>query len=63
MYNSEPLAYRGDKFGSSTGPLLYSDVNCGGWEKSIEECKKRKHLEIQCSHTMVAGVTCSDGEY
>ena len=56
----EPSAYRGDQFGSSTGPLFYSNVDCGGWEESITECRKKTHLEISCSHKAVAGVMCSD---
>lgn len=55
------MAFGGVHFGPSSGPLVYSDVHCGGWEKNIEECMKKSHLEIECSHRAVAGVMCSDG--
>ena len=40
---------------------MYSNVDCGGWESDIQECMKSNHLQIQCSHSAVAGVMCSDG--
>ena len=60
---SEHYTYGGNHFGASLGPLVYSDMQCEGWEKSIEECTKKNHLEIQCSHDTIAGVTCTDGGY
>ena len=62
MYFTEPLPFSGDHFGPSSGPVVYSDVHCEGWEKSFEECRKKRHLELQCSHRTVAGVMCSDGQ-
>ena len=62
LFVSEPLAFSGDHFGSSSGPLVYSNIDCGGWENSIEECVKKSHFDIQCSHRAVAGVMCSDGK-
>ena len=61
LFDAEPLAFSGNHFGSSSGPLAYSNIDCGGWETSIEECVKKSHLDIQCSHRAVAGVMCSDG--
>ncbi len=59
---TEPFAFTGDHFGSSTGPpIIYSNVDCGGWENSIQECVKKSHFDIQCSHRAIAGVMCSDG--
>ena len=58
---SEPLPFKGSHFGPSSGPIFYSDVQCEGWEKHFEECRKKNHLEIQCSHRTVAGVMCLDG--
>ena len=58
---TEPLPFLGDHFGPSSGPVVYSDVHCEGWEKNFEECRKKSHLELHCSHKTVAGVMCSDG--
>ena len=57
----EPLAFTGAEFGVATGPIVYSNVDCGGWENGITECMKSSHLNIQCSHSSVAGVMCADG--
>ena len=57
----EPMSFGGDRFGPSRGPIVYSNVNCGGWEESVVECAKTSHLGVVCSHDTVAGVMCSDG--
>ena len=62
-YYTEPLAFSGAQFGVAEGPIVYSNVDCGGWESDIQECMKSNHLQIQCSHSAVAGVMCSDGRY
>ena len=57
----EPIAYSGDEFGVATGPVVYSDVDCSGWENYLIECQKKNYLEITCSYATVAGVMCADG--
>ena len=57
----EPIAYSGDEFGVATGPVVYSSVDCGGWENYLIECQKKNYLEITCSYATVAGVMCADG--
>ena len=44
----EPIAYTADEFGVSTGPVVYSNVDCGGWENYLIECQKNNYLEITC---------------
>ena len=40
-------------------PIVYSNINCNGWEKSIAECSKTNYLHFTCSST--AGLLCPDG--
>ena len=56
----EPLAFSGFKFGEAVGPVVYSDVSCGGWEKSIKDCSKLEYEQFTCSYNTVAGVRCSE---
>ena len=58
----EPIAYTADEFGVSIGPVVYSNVDCGGWENYLIECQKNNYLEITCSYATVAGVLCADGQ-
>ena len=42
--------------------MVYSNVDCGGWENYLIECQKNNYLEITCSYATVAGVLCADGQ-
>ena len=58
----EPVAYSKSYFGAGDGPIIYSQVACGGWESDISECKKAEVLEFTCSRDKVAGMLCGYGE-
>lgn len=51
---------RGSKYGEGEGPIIYSVVNCGGWEGNITQCDKITYPS--CSRKNTAGVQCSSGE-
>ena len=56
---TEPFIYTDSKYGKGDGPIVYSNVNCYGWEKTLTECTKTNYLYFTCSDT--AGVLCPDG--
>ena len=67
MYNIllgvEPVAYYNSYFGAGDGPIVYSQVACGGWEDTFSECDKTEQFGFSCSRQKVAGVLCGFGEF
>ncbi|XP_011409399.1 PREDICTED: neurotrypsin-like, partial [Amphimedon queenslandica] len=57
----EPEAYFGSKFGVSIGPIVYSNIKCGGWETSLDECAKTNYVNFTCPGDRIAGAFCLDG--
>ena len=58
---TEPTVYTNSKFGDGYGPIVYSNLQCEGWEKGIIECPKYEYLQFTCSRSSVSGVLCHDG--
>ena len=46
-------------FGEGSGLILLDDVNCGGSESSIFQCRHRIFGEHDCNHWEDAGVVCA----
>ena len=46
-------------FGEGSGLILLDNVNCGGSEFSIFDCRHRKFAEHDCKHHEDAGVVCT----
>ena len=61
-YLTEPEVYYGAAFGKSTGPIVYSNVRCGGWETSLDECAKTNYINFTCPKDRIAGALCVDGK-
>ncbi|XP_056452129.1 deleted in malignant brain tumors 1 protein-like [Gadus chalcogrammus] len=45
-------------FGPGTGPIWLDDVNCGGNETSITDCKHQGFGSQKCNHAQDAGIIC-----
>ena len=49
-------------FGETSGPIIYSKVNCQGWENSFTECPKNSYFDVNCPRSHMAGIVCRDGK-
>ena len=49
-------------YGESTGPMLFNNVVCHGWETSITECTYRVYPNFQCSPQLAYGLICKDSK-
>ena len=47
-------------FGTGNGPIVYSNVDCSGWENSLSECSSETYLAFDCPPFEAAGVLCAD---
>ncbi|OPJ90412.1 zinc finger protein 501-like [Patagioenas fasciata monilis] len=56
-------AYSGARFGQGSGPIWLDNVQCGGDEDALTECRARPWGVNNCDHGEDAGVTCAgDGD-
>ena len=46
------------RFGSGSGPILFSELSCFGIENTITECDHRSTGGHNCSHSQDAGAVC-----
>lgn len=56
---ADSVAYTGSVFGAGTGPAIYSDFDCGGWEPSLLQCDKKSYPDIYCTPDDTAGALCT----
>ena len=49
------------RFGSGSGPILFSELSCVGNESTITECDHRSNGGHNCSHSQDVGAVC-EGE-
>lgn len=65
-YNSlvslAPNVYYHSKYGESSGPIVYSNLKCKGWEDVLTECIKDTFPNVQCSPQNTVGLICKDGK-
>ena len=60
--NIDPNTYFDAHFGETVGPIIWSNVNCVGWESSIQYCSKDSFPNFNCSQQYTVGITCKDGQ-
>lgn len=53
------MAFTGSVFGSGTGPAIYSDFSCGGWEDKLSDCNKNVYPNLFCTSDQIAGALCT----
>ena len=59
-FHTDPSVYYHSKYGESIGPIMYSNVNCKGWESQLTECTKTTFPNINCSPQNTVGLLCKD---
>ena len=47
--NIDPNTYFDAHFGETIGPIIWSNVNCIGWESRIQYCSKDSFPNFNCS--------------
>ena len=57
-YINATAAVEPARFGSGSGPILFSELSCVGNESTITECDHRSTGGHNCSHSQDAGVVC-----
>ena len=55
----EPTIYHSSHYGDGNGPIVYSNVDCKGWEDGIIDCTTDNYLYFTCSQGHAAGVMCN----
>ena len=60
---TEPIAFHNSYFGDGYGPIIYSNVSCGGWEQRVADCTKTTYPAFTCSREQTAGVLCGDRKW
>lgn len=61
VYYVAPNVYYNSKYGESSGPVVYSHVNCKGWETQLLGCTKNTFPNVNCSPEKTIGLICKDG--
>ena len=61
LVHAEPIPYY--EFGVGSGPVVYSNVDCIGWENSLGQCSRETYLMFDCPPFEAAGVFCADCKY
>lgn len=59
---SSTLAFQGH-FGEGLGPLITSQVSCGGEESSLLFCTNDSLNALRCGHLSIANVRCQGNSY
>lgn len=56
----DPTLYSNSYFGSGYGPVVWSNVDCNGWETNVFECNKNVYPDTSCPLTNIVGLSCRD---
>ena len=59
LYQTEPTIFNNSYYGDGNYPIVYSNINCRGWENAITDCNKDNYLEYTCPSGHVAGLRCN----
>ena len=59
----DPSIYYYSEFGDQYYPIVWSYLNCNGWEKTVFDCDKSTYPYAYCGITnSMPGVLCKDGK-
>ena len=64
VYNSiEPTVYLNSYFGDGNQAIVYSNINCGGFEGGLSDCEKQQYGSFTCSRNNIVGIVCRDSGF
>lgn len=49
-------------FGEGYGPIVYSNMMCGGYERDLRDCDKDEYPMSTCARNNVVGLLCKDSK-
>ena len=55
--------YINSHFGDGNEAIVFSNMQCGGYEGSVSDCDKMNYGTFSCSRSNVVGIICSDSKY
>ena len=55
--------YVNSNFGDGNQAIVYSDVQCGGYEGSLSDCVKQRYGSFHCSRNKIVGIVCRDSKF
>ena len=59
---TEPTVYINSHFGDGNEAIVFSNMQCGGYEGSVSDCDKMNYGTFSCSRSNVVGIICSDSK-
>ncbi|XP_019854372.1 PREDICTED: scavenger receptor cysteine-rich domain superfamily protein-like [Amphimedon queenslandica] len=60
-YTGPNPTIKGNSFyGESSGPMLYNNIICHGWEDNVAECSYQTFPQLSCSPQYAIGLICKD---
>ena len=59
----EPTVFINSNFGDGNEAIVYSDVQCGGYEGSLSDCVKQHYGSFHCSRSKIVGIVCRDSKF
>lgn len=51
------------QYGDGDGAIIYSNLDCKGFENDISACNKSSYGEFTCSRNNVVAIKCKDSEF
>ena len=63
LHYADAQAVTEARFGEGEGPIFLDEVECFGYESSLDLCPHNGVGNHNCLHEEDAGVQCSDGIY
>ena len=54
----EPVVFIRSEFGAGDYPIVFTSIDCGGWENGLSICNKQVYPQSSCSRNNIAGVLC-----
>lgn len=58
----DPVSQYNAKYGSGSGPPIFTNIYCEAWDTSISDCTKSTFPSVTCAPQSIMGVVCKEGK-